>query len=62
VSDIQQMSVDMQQLVDFISTVANSPLLCYAINATTCWMHFHRKAQTYKWNETVISVGSSSTL
>jgi hypothetical protein len=35
-SDIWQMSVVMQQFVDFISMVTRSPLLCYATNAKTC--------------------------
>jgi hypothetical protein len=34
-SDIRQMSVAMQLLVDIISIVTNSPMLCYA---TDIWV------------------------
>jgi hypothetical protein len=36
-SDIPQMSIAKQRLVDFISTGINNPLLCYATNAMTFW-------------------------
>jgi hypothetical protein len=55
-SDIRHMSIAKQRLVDFISMVTNSTLLCNntGANSTVC---------DYKlWKEPAISVGSALTL